>query len=64
MITTDRKPSKSELYSDIIVLPHNDKLNSILCIVPMQLIAYEVAILKGINPDFPRNLAKVVTVDG
>jgi len=63
MITTDRKPSKTELYSDIIVLPHNDKLNSILCIIPMQMISYEVAILKGINPDFPRNLAKVVTVD-
>lgn len=64
MITTDRKPQKPELYTDIIVLPHNDKLNSILCIIPMQLIAYEVAILKKHNPDFPKNLAKVVTVDG
>ena len=29
----------------------------------MKLIAYELAILKGINPDVPRNLAKAVTVD-
>jgi glutamine---fructose-6-phosphate transaminase (isomerizing) len=64
MITTDRKPPKCELFADIIVLPHNETLNSILCIVPMQIIAYESAMIKGLNPDFPRNLAKVVTVDG
>jgi glucosamine 6-phosphate synthetase-like amidotransferase/phosphosugar isomerase protein len=28
-----------------------------------QLIAYELAILRGINPDVPRNLAKAVTTD-
>jgi glutamine---fructose-6-phosphate transaminase (isomerizing) len=30
---------------------------------PLQLIAYELALLKGINPDVPRNLAKAVTTD-
>jgi hypothetical protein len=35
-----------------------------LCIfLPLQLIAYELALLKGINPDVPRNLAKAVTTD-
>lgn len=28
-----------------------------------QLIAYELALMKGINPDVPRNLAKAVTTD-
>jgi glucosamine--fructose-6-phosphate aminotransferase (isomerizing) len=32
-------------------------------IVPLQLLAYHVSVLKGINPDRPRNLAKSVTVE-
>jgi len=31
-------------------------------IVPLQLFAYHMAVTKGYNPDFPRNLAKSVTV--
>ena len=38
-------------------------LASILAIVPMQYLAYQVSIQKGINPDKPRNLAKSVTVE-
>jgi glucosamine--fructose-6-phosphate aminotransferase (isomerizing) len=30
--------------------------------VPLQLLAYELAVLKGLDPDMPRNLAKSVTV--
>ena len=32
-------------------------------VVPMQLLAYHVSVLRGINPDRPRNLAKSVTVE-
>lgn len=45
----------------------NNKLkywSSLACIFPIQLLAYEMAILRRINPDYPRNLAKVVSVDG
>ncbi|AKI80355.1 putative glucosamine--fructose-6-phosphate aminotransferase [Niemeyer virus] len=35
----------------------------LLCIVPLQLLAYHLALSKEINPDYPRNLAKVVTVE-
>lgn len=45
-----------------IVVPTNDKLQGLLLNIPMQLIAYYMAIKKGHNPDKPRNLAKVVTV--
>ena len=38
-------------------------LKSILAIIPMQLLSYNVSILKGLNPDMPRNLAKSVTVE-
>lgn len=37
-------------------------LAPLLCAVPLQLLAYHVARIRGINPDRPRNLAKSVTV--
>ena len=37
-------------------------LSPIPYVVPMQLLAYEMAVLKGLDPDKPRNLAKSVTV--
>jgi len=46
-----------------IIMPKKNKLYSILNIIPLQIIAYYISILRNINPDFPRNLAKVVTVE-
>jgi glucosamine--fructose-6-phosphate aminotransferase (isomerizing) len=43
--------------------PNGIASESILFTIVFQLIAYHMAIIKGHNPDFPRNLAKVVTVD-
>jgi glutamine---fructose-6-phosphate transaminase (isomerizing) len=45
-----------------ITLPVNNTYMELLCVIPCQLFAYYVSVKKGINPDFPRNLAKVVTV--
>lgn len=45
-----------------IKVPENECFKSLLTNVPMQLIAYELAILKKTNPDKPLNLAKVVTI--
>ena len=47
----------------IIKIPKLNNIGSLLSIIPLQLIAYEMALVKGHNPDYPRNLAKVVTVD-
>lgn len=46
-----------------ILIPRNETFSSLLAIVPLQLLAYELSKRKGFNPDTPRNLAKVVTVD-
>ena len=46
-----------------IVIPDNLIYNDLLCIIPLQFIAYYISILKNINPDIPRNLAKVVTTE-
>jgi len=47
-----------------LVLPQGHcELSPVLCTVPLQLLAYHVAVLKGTDVDQPRNLAKSVTVE-
>ena len=49
---------------DAIKIPKTKELLSpILAVVPFQLFAYYMAVLKGFDPDKPRNLSKVVTVE-
>jgi len=48
---------------DIFVVENNQHCKEILYVVVLQYIAYQLAILNKINPDKPRNLAKVVTVE-
>jgi glucosamine--fructose-6-phosphate aminotransferase (isomerizing) len=38
-------------------------LQAALAVIPLQLIAYRIARLRGLNVDQPRNLAKTVTVE-
>jgi glucosamine--fructose-6-phosphate aminotransferase (isomerizing) len=45
------------------VAPVDDSISPIIYTVPLQLLAYHVAILKGTDVDQPRNLAKSVTVE-
>ena len=40
-----------------------DCLQGILNVIPLQLIAYWLAVMEGLNVDFTRNLAKSVTVE-
>jgi glutamine---fructose-6-phosphate transaminase (isomerizing) len=47
----------------IEVPPANDLLSPILEIVPLQLLAYHIAVRRGCDVDQPRNLAKSVTVE-
>ena len=61
--TSDMKIDQT-YYNMIVRVPSNiDVLKPILAIVPLQLIAYEVARLNGCDIDKPRNLAKSVTVE-
>ncbi len=45
------------------VIPSNGPLTALIGVLPLQFIAYELAVMRGINPDVPRNLAKAVTTD-
>jgi glucosamine--fructose-6-phosphate aminotransferase (isomerizing) len=49
---------------DYLVVPQADRfLTPILETVVVQLIAYHLSVARGIDPDFPRNLSKTLTVD-
>jgi len=48
----------------VVDIPHcSDFLSPIVYSVPLQLLAYHVAVIKGTDIDQPRNLAKSVTVE-
>ncbi|XP_049860509.1 glutamine--fructose-6-phosphate aminotransferase [isomerizing] 2-like isoform X5 [Schistocerca gregaria] len=50
--------------SRVIEVPRTvDCLQGILTVIPMQLLSYHIAVLRGCNVDCPRNLAKSVTVE-
>lgn len=46
-----------------ITIVHNEIFSDLLSIIPIQFAAYFLSVHKGYNPDQPRNLAKVVTVE-
>lgn len=47
----------------LINVVKNNSYSSLLGIIPLQLLAYYLSVYRGINPDIPKNLAKVVTVE-
>jgi glutamine---fructose-6-phosphate transaminase (isomerizing) len=50
--------------SDLIVLPQSTpQIAALLAVLPLQLLSYHVSIMRGYDPDFPRNLSKTLTVD-
>lgn len=63
IVITDKVKLAEGVSDEVIPIPANGPLTALLAVIPLQLLAYEVACLKGINPDKPRNLAKAVTVD-
>ncbi len=48
---------------NLINIPYNKTFGYLLSILPLQYISYYISVKKGLNPDYPRNLAKVVTVE-
>lgn len=63
IIITDKASLAEGLDDDPLVIPSNGPLTALGAVLPIQLMSFELAMLRGINPDTPRNLAKSVTVD-
>ena len=50
---------------DLVVIPRSDvpQISSLLAVLPLQLLSYHMSVMRGYDPDFPRNLSKTLTVD-
>ncbi len=49
---------------DLVVIPKSDaQISALLGVLPLQLLSYHMSVLRGFDPDFPRNLSKTLTVD-
>jgi glutamine---fructose-6-phosphate transaminase (isomerizing) len=55
-------PENNEIFDFWIKVPDAGVASPIVNIIPIQILAYHIAVLKGLDPDKPRNLAKSVTV--
>jgi glucosamine--fructose-6-phosphate aminotransferase (isomerizing) len=63
-IATDGNEDIQHHANDVIYVPRTPAfLQAALAVVPLQLLAYRIARLRGLNVDQPRNLAKTVTVE-
>jgi glucosamine--fructose-6-phosphate aminotransferase (isomerizing) len=63
ILITNNKDLKLNKNCTIINIVKNNSYSSLIGIIPLQLLAYYLSINRGINPDIPKNLAKVVTVE-
>jgi glucosamine--fructose-6-phosphate aminotransferase (isomerizing) len=63
-IATEGDAEIAEKANDVIYIPDlGEYLTAVIAVVPLQLLAYHIAVLKGTDVDQPRNLAKSVTVE-
>ena len=63
-VVCDGDTRAAELADDVIHIPAVDEfLQPIVASIPLQLLAYHIAVLRGCDVDKPRNLAKSVTVE-
>ena len=63
-VVNDREGEIADRVDDVIVVPATaPALMPVLATVPLQLLAYHTAVMRGCDVDQPRNLAKAVTVE-
>ncbi|HHT9152497.1 MAG TPA: glutamine--fructose-6-phosphate transaminase (isomerizing) [Candidatus Hypogeohydataceae bacterium YC40] len=63
-IATEGDLTIQDKVDHVFFIPHTiDPLVPVLSVVPLQLLAYHIAVMKGCDVDKPRNLAKSVTVE-
>ena len=63
-VTPMNEQEAQETFDTLLPVPEVDELLSpVLTVIPLQLLAYHIAALRGLDVDQPRNLAKSVTVE-
>jgi len=64
MVATEGDDRAAELADDVIWIPEVPwMLSPVITVIPLQMLAYHIASLRGLDVDQPRNLAKSVTVE-
>jgi len=64
MVATEGDERAAELADDVIWIPEVPwMLSPVITVIPLQMLAYHIASLRGLDVDQPRNLAKSVTVE-
>jgi glucosamine--fructose-6-phosphate aminotransferase (isomerizing) len=63
ILITNTHDDVQGINCEAVLIPENKTYGSLLGVVPIQLLAYYLSVERGINPDKPKNLAKVVTVE-
>jgi len=62
--TATNAQEAAHTFDDILTVPEVDELISpVLAVIPLQMLSYHIAAIKGLDVDQPRNLAKSVTVE-
>jgi glucosamine--fructose-6-phosphate aminotransferase (isomerizing) len=63
-IVTEGDQTVKEMADYVIEIPETEEfLDPLITVIPLQLLAYHIAVMRGCNVDQPRNLAKSVTVE-
>jgi len=63
-IASEQNSEIADLVDHVLYIPETiDALVPILSVIPLQLLAYNMAVMRGCDVDKPRNLAKSVTVE-
>ena len=64
LVASDNINISGDFYDELILVPTTSKLlQSNLTVIPLQMLSYEIAKLRGCDIDKPKNLAKSVTVE-
>jgi glucosamine--fructose-6-phosphate aminotransferase (isomerizing) len=63
-VVTEGETTIRQLADHLLEIPVSDAVFSpLLAVIPLQLLSYHIAVMRGCNVDQPRNLAKSVTVE-
>ncbi len=64
MVATEGNGDLKDLVDHQILVPETEwLLTPLVTVIPLQLLAYHIAVMRGCDVDRPRNLAKSVTVE-
>ena len=64
IVIAEEDPRLRANADDVISLPKSDaSISPLLGVIPLQLLSYYMSVMRGFDPDSPRNLSKTLTVD-